>query len=69
MVSKRFHVTLMALATVLAASTAWCANPFVDAFHAGTNAEDSGNLDEAMKYFSEAVKPSFHIGPCLGKTG
>ena len=56
MLGKRFPMVLLAGALVLAEVTTVWAVTFVDAFRAGSDAEDSGNLDEALKQFSEAVR-------------
>jgi hypothetical protein len=42
---------------------------FADLIRAGLDAEDAGNLDDALNQFSEAIKIAWQFSPVLGQTG
>jgi tetratricopeptide (TPR) repeat protein len=53
---KPFPMILLVVSLVLAGAAGVYASTFIEAFRAGTEAEDSGNMDEAVRQFSEAIK-------------
>ncbi len=45
------------------------ANQFVDSFRRGSDAEEAGNLDQAIADFSEAIKTYSHSAHAWAKRG